>query len=212
MAAVLVFPRASPGLVRARLPAGATVVAVDAGAEACRAAGVVPDRLVGDMDSVTPGTLRFFEARGVPLERYPERKRDTDAALALAGLREHGEVLFLGPGGGRVDHALANLHLLVAASAWARAWSVDEDAEVHVATPERPVRLALPVGALLSVLPFDARCEGIGYEGLRYHLEDATMDAGDPYGVSNVCEAPLQRVGVRRGRLLVVVPLPLATG
>lgn len=206
MVAVLVFPRATPALLGAHLPPGARVVAVDAGAESLRAVGAVPDRLVGDLDSVTAETLRHFEARGVPIERHPERKRDTDAALALAGLRDEEEILFLGPGGGRVDHALANLHLLVAASAWARAWSVDEDAHVHVATPERPVELRLPVGTLVSVLPFDARCEGVSYQGLRYHLDGATMTAGDPYGVSNVCESVPQRVEVRSGRLLVVVP------
>jgi thiamine pyrophosphokinase len=155
---------------------------------------------------VSAETVLWFEAMGVRIERHPERKRDTDAALALAGLKGHDEVLFLGPGGGRVDHALANLHLLVAASAWARAWAVDDDARIHVVTPERPLSLDLPAGALLSVLPWDGRCEGITYQGLRYHLEDATMTEGDPYGMSNVCEAAPQQVRVRSGRLLVVVP------
>ena len=207
MVAVLVFPRASAALVRANLPPGATVVAVDAGAEALRAAGVAPQRIVGDMDSVRPQTLRHFESLGVPVERHPERKRDTDAALALAGVAAHEEVLFLGPGGGRVDHALANLHLLVAASARARARSVDEDARMWVATPGRPVELDLPPGTTLSVLPWDPRCEGVSYRGLRYHLEDAVMTTGDPYGMSNVCEEGSQRVAVRSGRLLVVQPL-----
>lgn len=207
MVAVLVFPRASAALVQKRLPKEAHVVAVDAGAEALRQVGVVPHRLVGDMDSVTPDTLRWLESKGVPVERHPEKKRDTDAALALAGLKGHDEILFLGPGGGRVDHALANLHLLVAASAWARVWAVDEDAEVHVARPERPLHLQLPVGSLVSVLPWDSRCEGVRYEGLRYHLDGATMTEGDPYGMSNVAEAPRQSVQVRSGRLLVVAPL-----
>ena len=205
---VLVFPRASRTLVEANLPRDALVVAVDAGAEALRAAGVAPHRIVGDMDSVSPGTLAHFEASGVPLERHPTAKRDTDAALALAGLRGRvDEVLFLGPGGGRVDHALANLHLLAAASLWAHARAVDEDARTWVVTPQRPLTLALPPGSTLSVLPFDARVEGIRYEGLRYPLADATMEAGDPYGVSNACEAPTQRIEVRAGRLLVVQPL-----
>lgn len=207
VAAVLVFPRATRRLVLDHVRPGMTVVAVDAGAEALRAAGVAPTRIVGDLDSVSGDTLGHFTRLGVPVERHPPEKRDTDAALALAGLKDHDEILFLGPGGGRVDHALANLHLLAEAATWARAWAVDEDAETHVAAPGRPVELALPAGTILSVLPFDARCEGIHYEGLQYHLEDATMTAGDPYGVSNACLAPPQRVQVRSGRLLVVRPL-----
>lgn len=207
VAAVLVFPRATRRLVLDHVRPGMTVVAVDAGAEALRAAGLVPHRIVGDLDSVSGETLAHYARLGVPVERHPPEKRDTDAALALAGLEDHDEILFLGPGGGRVDHALANLHLLAMAATRARARAVDEDAEVHVATPERPVELALPAGTTLSVIPFDARCEGIRYAGLRYHLEDAVMTAGDPYGVSNECLAPPQRIQVRSGRLLVVRPL-----
>lgn len=208
--AALVFPRASPALLRAHLPPGATVVAVDAGAESLRAAGLAPHRLVGDMDSVSADTLAHFQDKGVALERHPPEKRDTDAALALEGLRRQGrydDVIFLGPGGGRVDHALANLHLLAGASLWTRVRAVDDDALTWVATPERPVDLGLPEGSVLSVLPWDARCEGVTYRGLRYHLDGATMEAGDPYGVSNVCLVPPQRVQVRVGRLLVVQPL-----
>ena len=206
MLGVLVFPGATPALVRAHVPAGATVVGVDAGADALVAAGVAPDVVVGDMDSVAPATLAALREGGARLELHPPEKRDTDGALALRHLRGHDEVLFLGAGGGRLDHALANLQLLLAASAWARARAVDEDARVWVVTPERPLELALPEGTLVSALPFDTRVEGVSYEGLTYPLADATMEVGDPYGVSNLARAPPQRIRVRSGRLLVVVP------
>lgn len=206
MVALLVFPRASPALVRAHARPGVRVVAVDGGADALREAGVRPDLLVGDMDSVDPATLAHFEALGVPVERHPTAKRDTDAALALAGLRGEDEVIFVGAGGGRPDHALANLHLLVAASAWTRAWAADDDADTYVATPQRPLDLDLPEGATVSVLPWDARCEGVTYEGLLYPLRDAVMESGDPFGVSNVAGPPPQRIRVRAGRLVVIRP------
>lgn len=203
---VLVFPLASADLVRRHLPAGARVVAVDAGAEALAAAGVVPDLVVGDMDSVRAETLVALARKGARLERHPSAKRDTDAALALRHLQDCDEILFLGPGGGRPDHALANLHLLAAAAERARASAVDADARTWVVTPERPVELGLARGAILSAIPFDPVVEGVTYEGLEYPLQDAIMRAGDPYGLSNVCVAPAQRVRVSRGRLLLVAP------
>lgn len=207
MLGVLVFPRATAALVRAQASPGAKVVAIDAGAEACLAADVTPALVVGDMDSVRPETLRACGDRGARLERHPSAKRDTDAALALAHAKDCDEVVFVGAGGGRVDHALANLHLLAEASRWAVARAVDEDALTWVATPERPLDLALPRGAILSAIPFDAQVEGITYAGLEYPLEDATMRTGDPYGVSNLARADAQRIAVTRGRLLVIHPL-----
>lgn len=203
----LVFPRASASLVRAHVPADAKVIAVDAGAEACLAAGIVPWLVVGDMDSVRPETLAECEKRGARIERHPADKRDTDAALALRHARDAAEVLFVGAGGGRADHALANLHLLAHASTWARARAIDDDVETWVVTPERPLELHLAPGTVVSAIPFDERVDGVTYEGLAYALTDASFRAGDPYGMSNIAVSPLQRVRVRSGRLFVLRPV-----
>jgi thiamine pyrophosphokinase len=192
--------------VRAHVGSGATVIAVDRGADALRRCGMRPDLIVGDMDSVDPQTLAAFAREGVAIERHPHDKRDTDAALALAHLAKHDRILFLGPGGGRPDHAQANLHLLARAAAHADAMAIDDDGQTWVATPERALRLDLPEGAIVSVLPLDSVCEGITYDGLSYPLLDATMRVGDPFGVSNVARAPPQRISVRKGRLLVMAP------
>lgn len=208
MLGVLVFPRATAALVRVHVPRiGARVVAVDGGAEAMRALGRVPDLIVGDMDSVSAATLSSLEAAGARVERHEAAKRDTDAALALRHLDDCDEILFVGPGGGRLDHALANLHLLAEAAQRARVRAVDEDARTWVVTPERPLTLQLPPGKILSALPFDDLVEGITYEGLEYPLVDASMRAGDPYGVSNRTLAPPQRIRVSKGRLVVIHPL-----
>ncbi|HEX2022494.1 MAG TPA: thiamine diphosphokinase [Candidatus Thermoplasmatota archaeon] len=203
MAVALVFPRASRAVLR-EAPPGARLVAVDGGADAAYDAGLRPDVVVGDMDSVRPATLARCEAEGVPLRRHPARKRDSDAKLALAEARPDEEIVFLGPGGGRADHALANLHLLAALDGRGRA--VDDDAWTWIVSPARPLALDLPPGATVSVLPFDARVEGIRYEGLEYHLQDATMEAGDPYGLSNAASARRQRIEVASGRLVVMAP------
>lgn len=207
MLAALVFPRASPALVRAHVAEGALVIAVDGGADACLAAGRVPAMVVGDMDSVSPEALTTCEARGSRIERHPTSKRDTDAALALRHARGADEILFVGAGGGRADHAWANVHLLAEAAAHARARAVDDDAQMWIATPDRPLDLALPIGTTLSAIPFDAEVTGITYDGLVYPLTDATMRIGDPYGVSNEASATTQRIRVGRGRLLVIRPL-----
>jgi thiamine pyrophosphokinase len=203
---VLVFPRASVALVRKHAIPGTRIIAVDGGADACLAADVVPMLVVGDMDSVRADTLTHLARRGARLERHPTDKRDTDAALALLHVQDCDEVLFVGAGGGRPDHALANLHLLAGVSRWAQARAVDDDMDTWVVSPERPLELREPVGAILSAVPFDALVEGITYEGLVYPLTEAAMRAGDPYGVSNVASAPQQRIRVTKGRLFVMRP------
>ncbi|HWH07740.1 MAG TPA: thiamine diphosphokinase, partial [Candidatus Thermoplasmatota archaeon] len=202
---VLVFPPATADLVRRHVPPGARVLAVDAGAEACLAAGVAPEAVVGDMDSVRASTLEALAARGARVVRHPAAKRDTDGALALR-LVEDAHVVFLGAGGGRPDHALANLHLMLAASRRARVEAVDADGRAWVVTPERPLALDLPDGAVVSVLPLTPRAEGVAYRNLRWGLDGAAMEMGDPYGMSNVAGPAPQEVRVAAGALLVLAP------
>lgn len=197
---------ASPQTLRdaiARFP-GARVVAIDAGAEVAAKSDVRPDAVVGDMDSVRPETLEALRAQACEVHVHPPRKRDTDAALALALVPAAEDVVFVGSGGGRADHALANLHLL--ASREGSAHAIDDDATTWIASPTRPLTLHETAGTVVSVLPFDSRCDGVTLEGMEYALNAATMLAGDPYGISNVCLAPPQRVRVHEGRLVVIIP------
>ena len=59
------------------------VVAVDRGAEVCRAAGIVPSALVGDMDTISEETLAWVREHGVREEAFDEEKDDTDLSLAF---------------------------------------------------------------------------------------------------------------------------------
>lgn len=206
--AVLVFPGATPDLLRHHLPRDAAlVVAVDAGAEALRAAGRVPDLLVGDLDSVTSETAAWCERQGTRVERHPTRKAATDGELALRHALAHPRVLFLGSGGGRADHALANLYLLLRAAREVEASAIDPDARYWVAVPERPLALALPEGATVSAIPLEGAVRGITYGSMEYPLVEATLAPGETRGLSNLAGPPPQTVRVREGALLVVAPL-----
>jgi thiamine pyrophosphokinase len=91
--------------------------------------GAAPDALVGDFDSADASLVRAYEARGVPIERHPAQKDQTDSELAFSRAAAMGcsSILALGALGGRVDHALANIHLLArAAKAGIRAAAADE--------------------------------------------------------------------------------------
>jgi thiamine pyrophosphokinase len=59
------------------------VLAIDRGAEVCRAADLVPDALVGDMDTVTAETRDWMRERGVHEETFEVEKDYTDLSLAF---------------------------------------------------------------------------------------------------------------------------------
>ena len=96
-------------------PAGADrIVAADGGLDHARAAGLVPDVLVGDLDSVSADGLDWATAN-IPIERHPADKAATDTELALRlrrGDATRNASLLVAGRGDRLDHAIAALGAL----------------------------------------------------------------------------------------------------
>lgn len=165
--------------------------AVDRGLEICLEAGLVPDRVIGDFDSVSKGVLERAIQLGVPVDRFPAEKDLTDLQLALktAG-EEHGplKVLVSGCWGGRFDHNFSNLYSLV----WAREWNLDvvsmADEREVLFFLEGPGELALTVEAsphALSLLALSPVCRGVSVSGVRWELQQEDLFLERPFAVSN---------------------------
>jgi thiamine pyrophosphokinase len=181
----------------------------------------------GDAGAVEPGgpagdqvvgaeQLAELDRVGVPLERAPADKDESDTELAvLAAVRLGASRITIlgGLGGRRLDHALANVALLAHPTLAGRdVCLLDDRTRVSLvdASGERsgdqPVRRPLPgrPGDLVSLLPWGGPADGVTTEGLRYVLDDERLEAGPARGLSNVREVEHAWVSVRRGRVLVV--------
>ena len=87
---------------------GDLILAADGGYRHCQAAGLRPDLLLGDLDSLeTP-------PQALPVQTFPAEKDDTDTMLAVKYALAQGctTVHLYGCTGGRLDHTLANLQTL----------------------------------------------------------------------------------------------------
>ena len=194
--------------LRQRPASGDLVIAADAGYRSCRAAGITPDLLLGDFDSMDQ------PADFANVLRSPVEKDDTDTMLAIKTALEQGcdEVfLYGGTGGARLDHTLANLQsLLYLRRRGARGWMYDRDflwtvIENEALTVKRTVEWGL-----LSVFCLGADALGVDEEGVQYPLKDAVLTAEFPLGVSNHILEPSARIAVRQGALAVGWQLPSA--
>jgi thiamine pyrophosphokinase len=98
---------------RAWAAAAALVVAADGGARFLIGAGLRPDVVVGDFDSLPPAAAERLAADGVELLRHPVRKDVTDGELAVeeALRRGAGEIVLAGALGA-LDHTLGHLAIL----------------------------------------------------------------------------------------------------
>ena len=177
-------------------------IAADRGLEAFEEAGLVPDLLLGDMDSVSAGTLERLAGK-TQIERLPVQKDDTDGvhALDVAIKKGAAEITLLGALGGRLDHAMANLMMLV------RAYKCGVNAEilsesVRIVHVGRHTRLCGAKGDTVSLLPM-GEAVGVTLRGFFYPLCGHTLTNDYPLGLSNVVTEDEAEVFVQGGDLLL---------
>jgi len=184
------------------------VVAADGGAVRALALGCRPDLVVGDGDSLGEAGLDSFRSAGVPVERAPVAKDESDTELAVAAAVRRGatRLTILGAlGGARLDHALANIWLLAhPALAGREAVVLDDRSRVRLLAGPAAVTLAGRPGDLVTLLPFGADAVGVTTAGLAYPLADEPLRVGPARGLSNSRAGSEARVSLRSGRLLVI--------
>lgn len=184
------------------VPGGAYVIAADSGLDHALALGLDVDMVIGDLDSA-----RHLPPPEAELRLFPADKAATDLELALSAALERDplDILVLGGHGGRFDHHLGNA-LVLCSPAWADVdvvWVTDQ-ARTHVV--RRAVTVHGSPGDPVSLLAVDGPVTGIVTTGLRWPLDGDTLAFGSSRGVSNQLSAPIARVRVGTGTLLVVQP------
>ena len=183
------------------------IVCADAGYVACKAAGIKPEAVIGDFDSLEGELISEIDSLGIERIVYPCEKDDTDTMLCVKyGIeRDFDDFLIVGGIGGDFGHTMANIQILsflTDMECWAE---INTDTESLFMIDGSITKFSGVAGAGFSVLSYTERCIGVSISNARYELTDAVITHSYPFGVSNgfLNERPVF-VSVRQGRLLII--------
>ena len=184
------------------------IAAADSGLILAEAAGLEPDWIIGDMDSLDSGDrlLRYPAGKVI---RHPADKDFTDTELAFALLRENGcgIIWIMGGGGGRLDHLLG-IRDLFERDYFPRRWITDgEDIRcIDGGGPPADSGLAMDLasGAVVSVFPLGSGPWEAESLGLKWPLGSAGWQRGF-YGLSNVAVTGEVKISAGKGRFMIIL-------
>ena len=175
------------------------IIAADGGLRHTQKLNITPDAVLGDFDSLG------FTPEGANV--FPVEKDDTDAMLAVRqglslGYREF--ILYGSLDGPRLDHTVANFQTLqFLADQGAAGYLAGKDTLVTV-VKNSAIRFPEGGTGTISVFCLGSDAQGVNIEGLYYTLENGTLTAGFPLGVSNHFTEKEARISVTEGSLLVL--------
>ena len=186
--------------VREYLRSDDFIVCCDSGLKHCEELAVDADLIIGDFDS--------HENPNLPVETIvlPCEKDDTDTMAAVREMVKRGfdNFLLLGVFGGRLDHALANIYIMLwLVNRRKKVLAVDDQSEMEIIT-DKPVFISdqYPYFSLVSIA---GNAENVTIKNAKYTLDNAVITSEYQYAVSNEpLPGKTAEVTVGRGALLLI--------
>lgn len=184
------------------------VIVADGALTAMDRTGLLFQSLVGDFDTIAPELLKKYEHRlGLYVERHIPEKNETDSELAvrIAMKKKPTQIMILGATGGRMDHAIGNIHLMYQCMKQGIPCAVyDEWNKIQLIEKEAVLEKKTAYGTYVSFLPFFESAQNVTLKGFRYPLTHATLEKGTTLAISNEIEADKASVTVEKGILICI--------
>ena len=199
--------------VRQHLPTDAYVIAADSGYAHAIAMGLVPNELVGDMDSITPVDLSDARDSNVQITQYPANKDLTDTEIAIASALKHdsSHITVVSGGGDRFDHVLGMVHSLASIARTIYTTLLIGTSRVSYVSYSKEFLLDTQEGTIVSLLPIGGDAT-VATTGLQWELDNETLHSFASRGVSNIATSTSVTISVTDGLLAVIEPFFINPG
>ncbi|MBN1623966.1 MAG: thiamine diphosphokinase [Clostridia bacterium] len=179
------------------------LLCADRGTDHALSYNLIPDYVIGDMDSIDPKT--FDKIKSSRLVFSSPEKDYTDTHLAVQKALESGcdKIDILCATGLRSDHALANIRLLIHIENSGSKGRIIDDMNTMYLCRDR-IEFNGKNGRTVSLVSMDCVTRGITLEGFKYPLKDFEAGLDWVSGISNVIISDTAALTIESGCLLVI--------
>jgi len=179
-----------------------SIIACDGASDFLKSCGVIPNVIIGDLDSVNSQTLKYFSRRKVTIRKVVDQnKNDLEKAILFALSKKFNVINIVGFGGKRLDHTLNNLSILKKFYRKAKIKIYENGfvGEIIGKSAEFECR----VGSVVSLIPLP-KAIGVTTTGLKYPLKNGTLEFGVREGALNEAVGDKVSVKIKQGVLFVL--------
>ncbi len=177
------------------------IACADGGANLAFKFKILPDFIIGDLDSIKPEVKNFFERKKVKIFQDTDQNT-TDIEKSIKFLISRGitHIDIISAIGDRLDHNLGNLSALVNYHNKAKLKIIGERIEIFFVKSK--FSFETERGEFISLIPLCSKAYGVKTKGLKYKLNNETLTFSGR-GISNVATGRRVSIEVKRGGVFV---------
>jgi thiamine pyrophosphokinase len=184
-------------------------VGVDRGVYTLIKRNITPSIAFGDFDSVSNYEISVIEEYVKEMKRFKPEKNETDMELALNwAIEQNPDIIrIFGATGGRLDHLLANVHLLVKPLMKANIMNIFLVDNQNILSLKGPGSYKIEERVdkkYVSFVPLTLNVKGLTLDGFKYPLQNRHISIGSTLCISNELINEYGTFSFSEGILLVI--------
>lgn len=182
------------------------ILAVDGGTNHCVRASILPDLIIGDLDSISKEALEVSRDNSIPIEKFPSKKDSTDTELAIDYLIDKGfsDITLAGVTGSRMDHTLGNILLLSKLKDMGvKGRIIDENNVIYLVDHE--LILEKEEDSFVSLIPTTNSGINVSLKGFEYELKKVDVRFASTICISNKITEEKGIITIHKGKALVFI-------
>ena len=178
-----------------------TLLCADGGADSALRLGLIPDYIIGDLDSISKEAITKFNNTSEILQYKRQNDTDVEKCLKFVIKNKFDEALLIGVTGNRLDHTICNLGIVLKFFSKIKFSLLAENSYLEPYTGD--VRLKTQKGEIISLYGFDKKTK-ITSRGLKYQLKNISLPFGEKESTSNVSTSNSIQLKIRNGIIFII--------
>ena len=173
----------------------------DGGANSAIKLGLVPDAIVGDLDSISDAALKEFKSVSKIIRLKGQNDTDVEKCLKYAYRNKYDEALLVGVTGNRLDHTFCNLGIVLKFFSQIKISLIAENSFLRAYSAK--VELKTFPGETISLYGISAKTK-ISSQGLQYELQNVSLPFGVRESTSNIAKKNMVRLKISNGVIFII--------
>jgi thiamine pyrophosphokinase len=177
------------------------LICADGGANSALKMNIIPDVIIGDLDSISSEALKEFKSVSKIIQLKRQNDTDVEKCLKYAISKKYDEALLVGVTGNRLDHTFCNLGIVLKFFHQIKISLIAEDSFLKAYTNN--VELKTTPGETISFYGISEKTK-ITSKGLKYELKNAALPFGIRESTSNIAKKVSVKLKITNGVVFII--------